>query len=162
MQLIYRVAIPADIHACIDLRGETRENSFSVEQLRAVGVTFESWSGGVADGSLTGHVCLADGDMVGYSFGDRLTGEVVVLALLPEWEGKGIGKHLLSLVVRNLMQRGFQRLFLGCSSNPQHRSHGFYRHLGWKSTGVFDDAQDEVLEYLLGADTDPKRADVVT
>jgi hypothetical protein len=31
------------------------------------------------------------------------------------------------------------------------RSYGFYRYLGWKSTGTFDANHDEVLELLLGA-----------
>lgn len=44
---------------------------------------------------------------------------------------------------------GFDRLFLGCSSDPQTRSYGFYRHLGWKSTGTIDQHQDEILEYFL-------------
>jgi hypothetical protein len=29
------------------------------------------------------------------------------------------------------------------------RSYGFYRHLGWRSTGSFDDRGDEILEYRL-------------
>jgi hypothetical protein len=33
---------------------------------------------------------------------------------------------------------GLARLFLGCSSDPKVRSYGFYRHLGWRSTGVTD------------------------
>jgi hypothetical protein len=52
------------------------------------------------------------------------------------------------MVVRDFTLLGFQRLFLGCSSNPNVRSHGFYRHLGWTSTGTFDAANDEVLEYF--------------
>lgn len=50
-------------------------------------------------------------------------------------------------LVRELEQLGFDRLFPGCSADPQTRSHGFYRHLGWRSTGTLDAAQDEVLEY---------------
>jgi len=148
MTLSYRSARPDDIAACIDLRGKTRENSVSVERLRALGVTLESWSADVADGSYLGYVCEDAGRMAGYCFGDKTTGEIVVLALLPEWEGKGIGKQLLDKVVRDFIALGHRRLFLGCSSNPKVRSYGFYRYLGWKSTGTFDGANDEVLEFL--------------
>jgi len=148
MTLIYRSAVSEDIAACIELRGQTRENSVSAERLRALGVTHQSWSGGVAAGSLPGHVCLDEGKIIGYCFGDRATGEVVVLALLPAWEGKGIGKCLLGMVIEDFTRLGFQRLFLGCSSNPEVRSYGFYRHLGWRSTGTLDAHQDEVLEYF--------------
>lgn len=148
MTLVYRSAIPEDIAACIELRGKTRENSVSVERLKALGVTQESWSDGVAIGNLPGYVCLDEGRIVGYCFGDKTTGEIVVLALLPDWEGRGIGRHLLDMVVRDFTELGFQRLFLGCSSDPDVRSHGFYRHLGWKATGTLDGHQDEVLEYF--------------
>ena len=146
--LSYRPALPEDAAACLDLRGRTRENAVSVERLKAIGITLESWRGEIADGSLPGHVCLADGRIVGYCFGDTRTGEIVVLALLPEWEGKGIGKRLLNLMVGDLGERGFERLFLGCSSDPKTRSHGFYRHLGWRSTGILDARGDEILEYF--------------
>jgi L-amino acid N-acyltransferase YncA len=149
MSLEYRHALPADIAACIDLRSKTRENSVSAERLRQLGVTHSTWSAGVADGTLPGYVCLDDDRIVGYCFGDSRTGEIVVLALLPEWEGKGIGKKLLELVVTDLGALGFRRLFLGCSSDPKVRSYGFYRYLGWKSTGTFDANNDEVLEYWL-------------
>jgi L-amino acid N-acyltransferase YncA len=150
MTLTYRGAVPQDIAACIDLRGRTRENAVSVERLRTLGVTHQSWSNGVADGSLPGYVCVAAGTIVGYCFGNSSTGEVVVLALLPDWEFQGIGKRLLNLIVADFVKLGFRRLFLGCSSDPNVRSYGFYRHLGWRSTGTCDKAGDEVLEYFPG------------
>ena len=151
MTLSYRRAVPSDIAACIELRGKTRENAVSVERLKQLGVTQASWSADVANDNLPGHLCVDNGQIVGYVFADKHTGEVVVLALLPEWEGQGIGKNLLEMMVTDLAEFGFRKLFLGCSSDPKVRSYGFYRHLGWKSTGTFDANQDEVLELLLTA-----------
>ncbi|MNK78033.1 Acetyltransferase (GNAT) family protein [compost metagenome] len=148
MPITYRQAIPEDTPACLDLRGRTRENAFSVDELEALGITLESWQAGIADGSLPGYVALVDGELAGYCFGERDTGEIGVLALLPAYEGQGIGKALLALMVEEFKGLGFQRLFLGCSPDPQVRSHGFYRHLGWKPTGEFDAAGDEVLAYV--------------
>ncbi|MDH4555966.1 GNAT family N-acetyltransferase [Pseudomonas sp. BN417] len=146
----YRKAAPGDAPACIDIRARTRENAFSEEQLRELGITVESWSEGIRDGSLPGYFCCMDDRMIGYCFGDRDTGEIVVLALLPEYEGKGIGRALLQLVVDDFRAAGFSRLFLGCSTDAAVRSYGFYRHLGWVSTGELDDADDEILEIRLG------------
>jgi len=87
-------------------------------------------------------------EMTGYCFGSSATGEVIVLALLPVYEGLGIGRHLLSLVVSHLSELGHERLFLGCSSDPSVRSYGFYRHLGWQSTGAVDSHGDEVLQLV--------------
>jgi GNAT superfamily N-acetyltransferase len=141
-----RRAVPEDASACVHLRGMTRENAVSVERLRAYGITEQSWAEDIRSNILPGHVCHAQGRLVGYAFGDRQTGEVVVLALLPEAESQGLGRRLLTLVVEDLRAAGHARLFLGCSPDAATRSHGFYRHLGWRSTGTFDRGGDEVLE----------------
>ena len=101
-------------------------------------------------GHLPGYVCTDDDGIVGYCLGDKNTGEIVVLEVLPQYEGRGIGKALLLKVVEDLRSLGYNRLFLGCSGDTSHRSHGFYRHLGWKPTGSFDDNDDEVLELVAG------------
>lgn len=147
--LEYRAAEPGDVATCVDIRGRTRENAVSAERLSEVGITVASWSESVRRGSLPGYVCLADGEIVGYCFGATASGEVEVLALLPAFENQGIGKVLLAQVVKKLAGIGFTRLFLGCSSDPASRSYGFYRHLGWRSTGTFDARGDELLEYFI-------------
>ncbi len=144
--MVVRPAVPDDVPACVILRGQTRENAIPVERLAAMGITAESWAGDVESGSLPGYVCTEDDVIVGYCFGDKASGEVLVLALLPAYEERGIGRHLLGLVVDHLSDLGHARLFLGCSPDPATRSHGFYRHLGWTSTGTFDRAGDEILE----------------
>ena len=148
MSVVYRKAVSHDIAACIDLRGKTRENAVSVERLKAAGITLDTWSSDVADDTLPGYVCLSGDRIVGYCFGFKDTGEIAVVALLPEFEDRGIGRTLLDKMVRDFRNLGFDRLFLGCSSDPKTRSYGFYRHLGWRSTGTFDAANDEVLEYF--------------
>jgi ribosomal protein S18 acetylase RimI-like enzyme len=152
MQVKIRRALPADAAACVELRGRTRENAISPERLRAYGITVESWASDIETDTLAGHVCFAGDKLVGYGFGALLTGEVVVLALLPEAECMGLGRRLLELVVQDLRSAGHSRLFLGCSPDPAGRSYGFYRHLGWRSTATFDRAGDEVLEWVASAE----------
>ena len=82
------------------------------------------------------------------SFGNSNSGEVVVLAVLPAFEGQGVGRQLLLLVVELLHALGHTKLFLGCSSDPAVRSYGFYRYLDWRSAGTIDAHGDEVLEFL--------------
>lgn len=149
MALEYRAALPGDVAECLDVRGRTRENAISADGLKARGITLQSWAEGIRQGALPGHVCLADGKIIGFCFGVRESGEVAVLALLPAFENQGIGRSLLNRVVQELKAFGFNRLFLGSSPDPLTRSYGFYRHLGWRSTGTFDGAGDEVLEYFI-------------
>jgi GNAT superfamily N-acetyltransferase len=130
----------------IRLRGRTRENAISEAMLASYGITASTWAEDVRAGLLVGFTATLRGRLVGYCFGNAETGEVVVLALLPEAESQGVGRELLGRVVSSLRDRGHRRLFLGCSTDPAVRSYGFYRHLGWRPTGVMDSHGDEVLE----------------
>ena len=151
MPWTHRPAVPADAPACIALRGRTRQNAVPPERLAAYGITAASWAEGIRSGATPGHVALQGDALVGYCFGDRDTGEVLVLALLPAFEGQGLGRDLLARVVRQLAGLGWSRLFLGCSTDPASRSHGFYRRLGWQPTGRLDGHGDEILELHLPA-----------
>ena len=159
---LLRPAVAADVPACVVLRGQTRENAVSPAQLQARGITASSWADDTRRGVLVGHVAVgatpntaggaenhAEGHLMGYAFGAPATGEVVVLALRPEAEGQGLGRALLARVVADLRAVGHSRLFLSASANPAHRSHGFYRHLGWhlgwQSGGGLDAFGDELL-----------------
>lgn len=147
-QLLFRPALPDDAAECVVMRGKTRQNAYTEEQLRSIGITGETWKKGIQSGSLPGHVCTSYGTLVGYCFGDHDSGEIVVLAVLPDFENRGVGRELLDRTVRTLIEAGHGRLFLACSPDPESRSHGFYRHLGWRSTKTFDDNGDEILELI--------------
>ena len=141
-----RAAGAEDIEACIVLRGRTRENAISKAELARRGITEESWRGDTVSGRLPGYVACIGRDIVGYCFGDRDTGEIVVLAVLPAHEGRGLGRSLLSRMVADLSAVGHQRLFLEAAIDPRTRAHGFYRPLGWRATGRQTETDDEELE----------------
>lgn len=144
--LQYRRALPEDAAECLVVRGKTRQNPASEEWLRSIGITAESWAENIRSGALPGHICVVDGRIVGFCFGVRETGEIQVIALLPAFEERGIGRELLNRMGKELANLGHTRLFLGCNPDPSSRSYGFYRHLGWRSTGTFDQYGDEILE----------------
>ena len=147
--LKFRRALPEDVAECMVVRGRTRQNAASEEWLNSIGITSESWAENVRSGVLPGHVCTVNGKVVGFCFGLRETGEIQVLAVLPDFENRGIGRELLDRAIGELAKLGHARLFLGCSPDPASRSHGFYRHLGWRSTGSFDKYGDEILEIFV-------------
>lgn len=146
MTLTYRPAFPHDAQRCIEIRGLTRENAFSAADLEAIGITAPGWAEGIRTDATPGFVCCQGDSIVGYCFADRNSGEILVLAVLPDWEGRGIGKALLQKTVDRLTADGKQRVFLGCSADPQTRSYGFYRSLGWIPTGESDTNGDDILE----------------
>ena len=135
----FRPAQVADSAACLILRGQTRENAFSMQQLAELGITEETWAAGINQGAVVGFVCESQQQLVAYCFAELEAGEVLVLAVLPEHEHQGLGKQLLALVLEQLKQHGFERSFLGCARDANMRSHGFYRHLGWLPTGELDE-----------------------
>ena len=51
-----------------------------------MGITVESWADDLASGALPGSVCTDEERIVGYCLAEKATGEVVVLALLPDHE----------------------------------------------------------------------------
>jgi GNAT superfamily N-acetyltransferase len=149
MTITFKVAPPDLAADYVRLRGMTRQNAVSQQRLSALGITAQSWAQDIRSGELTGFVALSDQELVGYCFGHNTSGEIVVLALLPSFEGQGIGRRLLTMVVDLLHGLAHDRLFLACAADPNVRSHGFYRHLGWRSTGMLDERGDEILELLL-------------
>jgi ribosomal protein S18 acetylase RimI-like enzyme len=146
MTLTFREAQPRDIADMFELRARTRENPISPEDLALLGITPESSAASIASGSTSCWVCLNDASLVGFSSGDHATGEILVVAVSPDFEGEGIGKRLLNSVVESLQSRGCARLWLAASPDPGLRSHGFYRHLGWQPTGQMNANGDEILE----------------
>ncbi len=141
-----RNARPDDASECIRLRALTRQNAVSAARLDALGINAQSWSASIRNGSLHGVVCVCGQRIVGYCFGNSRSGEIVVLALLPDFEQLGIGRALLDRVAGALLRQGHRMLFLCCAPDPASRSDGFYRHLGWRSANSFDRNGDERLE----------------
>jgi len=80
--------------------------------------------------------------------GRTSTVEVQVLAILPEFEGMGVGKEVIRGVVDALFDSGCEKLWLAASPDPEIRAHGFYRHLGWKFSGKTDHIDDQILELV--------------
>lgn len=143
--LVVRETRLEDIEACFDVRARTRENPISRERLAAVGITPASSAASLASGEVKGWVCLDDSSVIGFCSADAASGEVLVLAVLPDYEGRGVGKRLLQQAVRWLRSLGFDRVWLAASPDPGVRAHGFYRSQGWRPTGERQENGDEIL-----------------
>ena len=145
MTLTFRPVCEADIEELLDVRAVTRENALSRDQLARMGITAAVIAESLAAGTTRGWVCSCDARIVGFCIGASARGEVLVLALLPDYERQGIGKALLSRVVDWLVSFDPPRVWLGASPNPETRAYGFYRALGWRPTGEPDTHGDEIL-----------------
>jgi ribosomal protein S18 acetylase RimI-like enzyme len=146
MKLAFRETRLSDIDALFEVRARTRQNPLSRVDLAQLGITPESTAAAFGSGTIVGFVCTCEDRVVGFCSGEFVSGEILVLAVLPDYEGRGVGKQLLSSVVARLHQAGARRVWLAAAADPTVRAQGFYRALGWRPTGERTSNGDEILE----------------
>ncbi len=130
----FREITKSDIYDILNIRISTTENHFSMEDLAEIGITHQSVSQWL-DGSIKGWLCEISNKSVAFAMGDSATGEVLVIAILPEYEMLGIGKKLMIQLQDWLWSSGHKELWLWSNPDDAVRAHGFYRKLGWQPTG---------------------------
>ena len=99
----------ADTPELFVVRPQTRENAMTVDELAEIGITIDSMSAAVKR-SHRGWLHEDSGRVCGFAMGDSENAGVTVMALLPEYEGKGIGGELLTRVENWLHAEGCQRI----------------------------------------------------
>jgi GNAT superfamily N-acetyltransferase len=133
----FRGITAADVPALFHVRTRTRENAYTLAQLHDLGITPQSVTRKLAT-TFEGWLC-ADGDaVVAFCMADRATGELWVVAVLPEYEGQGIGGRLMSLAEGWLGSSGCSRAWLTTDIDTSLRAYGFYRHRGWTDWKIAD------------------------
>ena len=136
MKPSYRPMTIDDIPAALAVRVSTMENRLTMEELeRDYGVTPESLAAAMKS-DVKGWVCEDAGSVVGFAMGDRSNGEVSVVAVLPAYERRGIGRNLLARVQGWLFSEGHEEIWLQATPDPNIRAYGFYRKLGWRAAGT--------------------------
>ena len=121
----------SDIPELFIVRPKTRENAMSVEELARIGITPDSIEAAIS-GSHKGWLFEDVDEVAGFAMGDSENAELTVMAMLPEYEGRGIGGQLLSRVEAWLGAQGCQRIWLTTDINPELRAYGFYLRQGWQ------------------------------
>ncbi len=121
---------PQDLAEAIEVRAATRENALSRETLRHMGITEESTTE-LLRTTHRGWLCEVDGKMTGFALGNGKTGELWVIAMLPEYEGRGIGSELLRLVENWLWSLEWTELWLTTDTDVKLRAFSFYTKHGW-------------------------------
>ena len=144
MALTFREMKISDLPEAFAVRLSTVENAVTMEELEEdYGITPVSLSAAMRS-HVKGWLCEDTGKVVGFAMGDRSNGEVQVVAVLPDYEGRAIGKTLLDRVTAWLFSAGHEEIWLLANPDPGVRAHGFYRKLGWQATGSRK-GDDEVM-----------------
>ncbi len=122
--MIYRRAISADIDAIFVVRFAVKENVLS-NPARVTHQMCEDY----LDTLGRGWVCEIDGRIVGFSYAAKADHSIWALFVLPDFEGRGIGKALLTLATDWLFEIGSQCVVLSTEANT--RADRFYLAQGW-------------------------------
>ena len=129
-QKIFREIGPDDMRSIFEVRVATWHNERGAEEMAELGITPDSVRE-MLRASHRGWLCEVDDRVVGFAMGNRDNGEMWVIAVLKEHEGKGIGRKLLALVEEWLFSEGWDEIWLTTDPDETYRAVGFYRHLGW-------------------------------
>ena len=137
-----------DVPALFRVRVQVLENEITLDRLAELGITEDSIREAIR-GSQKGWLCEVDGEVCGFAMGDCYASELTVIALLPRFEGRGIGGDLLRKVEDWLGSRGCKRLWLTTDIDTTLRAYGFYRHHGWEDWKV-EDGERYMAKRLIG------------
>jgi ribosomal protein S18 acetylase RimI-like enzyme len=100
-----------DLPELFDLRASTRENPFSRDALQKLGITEESTAKAL-ESTHRGWLSESNHVKTGFAMGDGSTGEMCVIAVLPNHERQGVGGALLSAVESWLFSLNWAELWL--------------------------------------------------
>lgn len=124
----FRQAIPEDIPQIQIVRNSVKENQLSNPNLIPDDLVEE-----FITKRGKGFVCEIDKKIVGFSIVDFVENNVWALFLLPEFEGKGIGKKLHQLMLDEYFSKTKETIWLSTEANS--RAETFYKKQGWKNAG---------------------------
>jgi len=124
-----RSARAADIAAIFTIRTTVKENHLSLAQLTEMGITQDAVLEMIA---LPDCVWVADIDglVAGFAMADAEEGSVFALFVLPEYEGKGVGKQLMDKAEAALF---VHHPLLWLETDSQSRAAEFYQRRGWEA-----------------------------
>jgi GNAT superfamily N-acetyltransferase len=81
-----------------------------------------------------GWVCEMNNQVIGFAIVDLRENNIWALFLQPQFESKGIGRHLQKLMLDWYFSKTKNTVWLGTAPNT--RAESFYRRSGWKETGT--------------------------
>lgn len=128
-----RQATRTDIPSMHRVRMAVREN-----RLRSTVITEEHYAPAIEETG-RGWVAEDQDSVIGFAVGNALTGNIWVLFVDPEHEGRGHGRRLHDAMVEWLFLRGVRRLWL--STQPNTRAQRFYEAAGWTFLGMLPEGE---------------------
>jgi GNAT superfamily N-acetyltransferase len=147
-----RLASNSDISAIFHVRTSVVENYMSEEELAEIGITRQSISESLDNGSAGAWCAEVNGNIVGFSLTFLEDREISGLFVLPEFERQGFGTKLLNQAVNWLFESGDSPVRL--PTDPDTRAFAFYQKRGWKISAYRAENEDSEGDIYLEYDRD--------
>jgi GNAT superfamily N-acetyltransferase len=128
-----REASGADMPGIARVRSSVTENHLTTEQLAQRGITNASVAASLLM-NRKGWVAQRSRQIVAFSMADRADPSIFALFVLPGYEGRGLGNHLLELALQWLWDNGAELAWL--TTSPDTRAARFYARRGWIPVGM--------------------------
>lgn len=128
--ITYRQIVEGDMPALFEIRLATWGNGRGAEEMAALGINHESVLNRLRSDH-AGWIAFLDDKPAGFAMANCSHGELWVTAVLPECEGRGIGRELMRQAEAWLFSHGWEEIWLTTHADEHSRAVGFYRHLGW-------------------------------
>ena len=122
----FREMKAGDVPGLFYVRPRTRENAMTLEELQRLGINPQSVTESLGK-STKGWVCDDSDRVVALFHSQSRDGEFPAIAVLPEYEGKGVGGRLMALAEEWLAASGCKRAWLTTDLDTTLRAYGFYR-----------------------------------
>ncbi|HQO17682.1 MAG TPA: ribosomal protein S18-alanine N-acetyltransferase [Candidatus Cloacimonas sp.] len=126
MDVFFRigVAVPSDIDAFQEIEKQVFSNPWPREAFSGM---FFSWA----------FTLLKEEEVIGYIIYSGGADEMVILnfAVRPDFQGKGLGKYLLTETMRMLYDRGIRNFYLDVRMS-NFKAHSLYKKVGFEEIGI--------------------------
>ncbi len=143
MNISTRAAQLSDIDSIFDVRTSVVENHLSREEMQQMGIN-ESVVADMIEQSQCAWVATINDNVIGFSMILPDDGCLFAAFVLPEYEGRGIGRSLVQLAENELFKR-HEIAWLETDKNS--RAAQFYMQLGWGNKTNINDTDIRLEKY---------------
>lgn len=143
MNISTRAAQLSDIDSIFDVRTSVVENHLSREEMQQMGIN-ESVVADMIKQSRCAWVATVNDNVIGFSMILPDDGCLFAAFVLPEYEGRGIGRSLVKLAEHELFKR-HEIAWLETDKNS--RAAQFYVQLGWGNKKNINDTDIRLEKY---------------
>ncbi len=130
-----RRATVEDVGTLFDIRTSVKENHQSLAELESIGVT-PSTVAQMLSGDAAAWIAESDGTAAAFSMAKGEEQTVFAVFVRPGYEGRGLGRAVLTAAEDWLWHRGAEEIWLTTGVEPDIRAHGFYARCGWRRSNT--------------------------